>query len=71
MIICHERFSRFYGVTLTDDDLLEMSELLESVCPGLGCWYLDLDPEFQKDDLAGGLLFWQDRGEIPSSVSGA
>lgn len=60
MIPCRERF---YEVALTDDDLLEMGEALESVCPGLGCWYLDLDPEFQRDVLAGGKLFWEQKAE--------
>ncbi len=52
-------FSRFYGTHLTDDDLLSFSEGLEGVCPGLGCWFLYHDEEFQRDMLAGAKLFWE------------
>lgn len=62
MIISSERF---YSVTVTDDDLLEVSEALESVHEGLGEWFLSHDIEFQRDLLSIGLLFWQDKGEIP------
>lgn len=54
-------FAEFYGIELTDDDLIEVSEMLESVCPGLGCWFLDHDVEFQRDMLAGAKLFWERR----------
>ncbi len=55
--------AKFYGIELTDDHVLEMAELLESVCPGLGDRYLDCNPdgEFQRDLLAGAKLFWERR----------
>lgn len=52
---------RFYAARLTDVDILEFAAGLESVCSGLGRWYLDLDSEFQKDVLAGSKLFWEAR----------
>jgi DNA-binding XRE family transcriptional regulator len=55
--------AEFYRIELSDDDVLEAAELLENVCPGLGDWYLDLDPdgEFQRDLLAGAKMFWAKR----------
>jgi len=60
-IVVDPQLAEFYGIEFGDDHVLEMAELLESVCPGLGDWYLDLDPEgeFQRDLLASAKLFWE------------
>jgi hypothetical protein len=67
MIISHERF---YNIALSDDDILEMAVLLESVVEGLGDWYLDTDPdgEIQRDLVAAGRLFWERRGCIRADM---
>lgn len=54
-------FDQFYSIQVSDDDLIEVAEMLESVCPGLGDWFIDLDVEFQKDLIATGRLFWEKR----------
>lgn len=64
-------FDQFYAVQVSDDDILEMAELLESVCDGLGTWFLDIDEEFQKDLLAGGRLFWERRKSSRKRTSSA
>jgi hypothetical protein len=68
MIISHERF---YNIAVSDDDILEMAVLLESVVAGLGDWYLDTDPdgEIQRDLVAAGRLFWERRGCIRADMS--
>ncbi|AFM26039.1 helix-turn-helix domain-containing protein [Desulfomonile tiedjei] len=50
---------QFYGIEITEKDRLSFSLLLEKVCDGLGHWYLSIDPEFQKDVLAGSKIFWE------------
>lgn len=56
--------AEFYGIELSDDNVLQMAEIMEGACPGLGDWFLNLDPdgEFQRDLIAAGKLFWQKRG---------
>lgn len=62
-IAVSEELAEFYGIALSDDHVLEAAEVLENACPGLGDWFLNLDPdgEFQRDLLAGANIFWENR----------
>jgi DNA-binding XRE family transcriptional regulator len=58
---------QFYGIEIAENDRLSFSLLLEKVCDGLGHWYLSIDPEFQKDVLAGSKIFWERQSKQPDA----